>query len=228
MEVIVFASRKGGSGKSTLTAHLAAHAHKPSRPCLLIDTDPQGSLALWHRLRLAGGGTDDLPIKSAQRNIADVVKQAKQDGVEWVFIDTAPNLSASVTDAIRAATLVVIPCRPGVFDLDAVKDTIEFAREARRPYAVVINAAPPKRQDVESPTVTHARETLDALQIPVWGGQITQRANFSAALAEGEGAKEYDSGSTAAAEIARLWLAVEKSVKAIRGAREGGMHSVAA
>jgi chromosome partitioning protein len=228
MEVIVFASRKGGSGKSTLTAHLAAHAHKPSRPCLLIDTDPQGSLALWHKLRLAGGGADDLPIKSAQRNIADVVKQAKQDGVEWVFIDTAPNMSASVTDAIRAATLVVIPCRPGVFDLDAVKATIEFAREARRPYAVVINAAPPKRQDVESPTVTHARETLGALQIPVWGGQITQRANFSAALAEGEGAKEYDSGSTAAAEIARLWLAIEKSVKAIHGARDGGMHRVAA
>jgi chromosome partitioning protein len=228
MEVIVFASRKGGSGKSTLTAHLAAHAHKPSRPSLLIDTDPQGSLALWHKLRLAGGGADDLPIKSAQRNIADVVKQAKQDGVEWVFIDTAPNLSASVTDAIRTATLVVIPCRPGVFDLDAVKDTIEFAREARRPYAVVINAAPPKRQDVESPTVTHAREILGALQIPVWGGQITQRANFSAALAEGEGAKEYDSGSTAAAEIARLWLAIEKSVKAIHGAREGGMHRVAA
>ena len=228
MEVIVFASRKGGAGKSTLTAHLAAHAHKPSRPCLLIDADPQGSLALWHKLRLAGGGADDLPIKSAQRNIADVVKQAKADGVEWVFIDTAPNMSASVTDAIRTATLVVIPCRPGVFDLDAVKDTIEFAREARRPYAVVINAAPPKRQDVESPTVTHAREILGALQIPVWGGQITQRANFSAALAEGEGAKEYDSSSTAAAEIARLWLAIEKSVKAIHGAREGGMHRVAA
>ena len=228
MEVIVFASRKGGAGKSTLTAHLAAHAHKPSRPCLLIDADPQGSLALWHKLRLAGGGADDLPVKSAQRNIADVVKQAKADGVEWVFIDTAPNMSASVTDAIRTATLVVIPCRPGVFDLDAVKDTIEFAREARRPYAVVINAAPPKRQDVESPTVTHAREILGALQIPVWGGQITQRANFSAALAEGEGAKEYDSNSTAAAEIARLWLAIEKSVKAIHGAREGGMHRVAA
>ncbi|MFL5064200.1 MAG: division plane positioning ATPase MipZ, partial [Xanthobacteraceae bacterium] len=33
MNVIVFASRKGGSGKSTLTAHIAAHVHKSSRPC---------------------------------------------------------------------------------------------------------------------------------------------------------------------------------------------------
>jgi cellulose biosynthesis protein BcsQ len=225
MNVIVFASRKGGSGKSTLAAHLAAHAHKPSRPCLLIDTDPQGSLTLWHKLRNA----DELPLKAAQRGISDIVKAAKRDGCEWVFVDTAPNMSASVTDAIRAATLVVVPCRPGVFDLEAVKETVGFARHLRKPYAVVINAAPPRRQDVESPMVTHARESLLGLDVPVWGGQITQRAIFSSALAEGEGAKEYDSDSLAAAEIARLWVAIEKSVKAIHGVHEGAaMHRVAA
>ena len=44
MNVIVFASRKGGSGKSTLAAHLAAHVHKATKPTLLVDADPQGSL----------------------------------------------------------------------------------------------------------------------------------------------------------------------------------------
>jgi len=225
MNVLVFASRKGGSGKSTLAAHLAAHVHRPSRACLLIDADPQGSLTLWHKLRNA----EELPLRTAQRGVADMVKAAKHDGIEWVFIDTAPNMSASVTDAIRAATLVVVPCRPGVFDLEAVKETVAFARRLRKPYAVVINGAPPRRQDVESPMVTHARESLLGLNIPVWGGQITQRANFSLALAEGEGAKEYDADSFAAAEIGRLWLAIEKSVKAIHGAREGAvMHRVAA
>ncbi len=225
MNVLVFASRKGGSGKSTLAAHLAAHVHKPSRPCLVIDADPQGSLTLWHKLR----NNDEPPVKPVQRGIADAVKAARRDGVDWVLIDTAPNMSASVTDAIRSATLVVIPCRPGVFDLDAVKDTIAFAREVRKPYAVIINAAPPKRQDAESPSVTEARESLAKLHIPVWGGQITQRANFSLALADGEGAKEYDADSHAAAEISRLWSAIERSVKAIHGAHEGAaMHRVAA
>ena len=51
MNVIVFASRKGGAGKSTLAAHLAAHCFKTSRSCLLVDADPQGSLTLWHGLR---------------------------------------------------------------------------------------------------------------------------------------------------------------------------------
>ena len=225
MNVLVFASRKGGSGKSTLAAHLAAHVHRPSRACLLIDADPQGSLTLWHKLRNA----EELPLRTAQRGVADMVKAAKHDGIEWVFIDTAPNMSASVTDAIRAATLVVVPCRPGVFDLEAVKETVAFARRLRKPYAVVINGAPPRRQDVESPMVTQARESLGKLNIPVWGGQITQRANFSLALADGEGAKEYDAESQAAAEIARLWAAIERSVKAIHGVHEGAaMHRIAA
>jgi chromosome partitioning protein len=225
MNVIVFASRKGGSGKSTLAAHLAAYAHRPSRSCLLIDTDPQGSLTLWHKLRNA----ETLPLKAALRGIGDIVRAAKRDGIEWVFVDTAPNMSASVTEAMRSATLVVVPCRPGVFDLEAVKETVSFARQMRKPYAVVINGAPPRRQDVESPMVTHARESLLGRNIPVWGGQITQRANFSLALAEGEGAKEYDAESVASAEIGRLWAAIEKSVKAIHGVHEGAaMHRVAA
>jgi len=225
MNVVVFASRKGGSGKSTLAAHLAAHVHRPSRPCLLIDTDPQGSLALWHRLR----NVEDLPLRITQRGIPEIVKAAKGDGIEWVLIDTPPNMLACVTDAMRAATIVVVPCRPGIFDLDAVRETVAFARQSRRPYAVVINGAPPRRQDVESPMVTFARESLGKLNIPVWGGQITQRANFTLALADGEGAKEFDAESQAASEIARLWSAIEKSVKAIHGAHDGAaMHRIAA
>ena len=149
--------------------------------------------------------------------------------VEWVFIDTPPKVSASVIEAIEAATLVIIPCQPGLFDIDAVQETIGYARQARTPYAVVFNAAPPKRQDIESPAVTAARECLARLQVPVWGGQITHRANFSLALTAGEGVKEYDSDSYSTAEIGRLWQAIEKSVKAIRGARDGAaMHRAAA
>jgi chromosome partitioning protein len=225
MDVIAFASRKGGSGKSTLAAHLAVHVHRPSRPCLLVDDDPQGSLTLWNGLRK----NDALPIKAVQRGIADILKKAKRDGVEWVFIDTPPNVSVSVIEGIEAATLVIIPCRPGLFDIDAVQETIGYARQARTPYAVVLNAAPPKRESVESQAVTAARECLSRLEVPVWGGQITHRASFSLALTGGEGVKEYDADSSSTAEIARLWQAIEKSVKAIRGARDGpAMHRVAA
>jgi len=224
MKVIVFASRKGGSGKSTVAAHLAAHAHKSSRPSLLIDADPQGSLSLWHRLR----GTGEPALKSGVRGVSDILKAAKND-YDWAFIDTPPTVSAIVTDAIRAATLVVIPTRPTVFDLTAVRETIDICRQARKPYAVVINAAPVKRDDHEAPIVAQAREGLAKLRVPVWGGQITQRANFCISLAAGEGVREYDPESLAAAENGRLWTANTKSVQAIDGAYAGAvMHKAAA
>jgi cellulose biosynthesis protein BcsQ len=225
MDVIVFASRKGGSGKSTLTAHLAAHAHRPSRPVLLIDADPQASLSLWHKLR----GSGEPPLRSAAEGVADLVKAAKRAGYEWVFIDTPPNMSAVVTDSIHMATLVVIPARLTVFDIAAIKETMDLSRQLRKPYAVVINGVPARRDNTESPYVREAREILTGLNVPVWSGQITNRTSYSLALAEGEGAKEYDSRSEAAVEISALWLAIEKSVKAIHGAYEGvAMHRVGA
>ena len=183
MNVIVFASRKGGSGKSTLAAHLAAHVHKSTKPCLLVDADPQGSLTLWHKLR----GTNEPPIKAAVNSVSGIVAAAKRDGIEWVFIDTPPNTSAVVDDAIKNATMVIIPARPGVFDVNAVQETIQTCRAARKPYAVVINGAPARRDDAESPIVTIAREALAKFRAPVWGGQITNRADLLMALGQGRG-----------------------------------------
>jgi hypothetical protein len=91
--------------------------------------------------------------------------------------------------------MVIIPARPGVFDVNAVQETIQTCRAARKPYAVV-------------------------------SGQITNRADLLMALSHGEGAREYDAEGRAAAEISRLWAAIERSVKAIRGngSASGAMH----
>jgi chromosome partitioning protein len=213
MVVITVASRKGGSGKSTLTAHLAAFANKASRRCLLIDADPQGSLTLWHGLRKGG----EPLLRNATRGVDNLIKAAKDAGLEWVFIDTPPQMSGIVNDAIKAATLVVIPARPSVFDLDSVKDTIAYCRERRKPYALVINGAPAMRDGNPAPVTALARESLDKLKAPVWAGQITHRTTYSLAIAEGEGAREFDPDSLAANEISRLFSAIERSVKMIQG-----------
>ncbi len=225
MNIVVFASRKGGTGKSTLAAHLAAHNHQASRRCLLIDADPQGSLTLWHRLRKGG----EPPLQNGLHRLPDLIENARSEGFEWVFIDTPPLVSYEVSEAIWAATLVVIPARPSVFDLTAIKETIEVAHAAQKPFAVVLNAVPPKRLGDDSRMVALARRSLLGLGAPVWSGQITQRANLTLALADGSGADEFEAQSAAALEIAGLWVAIENSVKAIRGAYDGAvMHQRAA
>jgi chromosome partitioning protein len=214
MNVITLASRKGGAGKSTLTAHLAAYAHTAGRRCLIIDADPQGSLTLWHSLRADG----EPQLQNAARGIERALAIALTEGYGWVIIDTAASMWVVVQEAIRAATLVVIPARPGFFDLNAVRETVATARERGRPFAVVLNAAPAKRDDKEAPVVTQARAYLEKYEIPVWSGQISQRAGLTLTLAVGASTCELEPYSAGAAEITSLWSAIERSVAAINAA----------
>jgi chromosome partitioning protein len=218
MDVITLASRKGGAGKSTLTAQLAAQAHTLGKRVLVIDADPQGSLVLCNSLRARA-----LPLMTAERGIDRALALAMVDGIEWVFIDTAPTMWVVVQEAVRAATLVLIPARPGFLDLSAVRETVKCARERDKPYAVVLNACPVKRGQKEAPAVVHARAWLEKSKIPVWSGQISQRTGFMLSLSHGVGAGEDDARSLGAAEITKLWSAVEKSVAAVNVARAAGM-----
>jgi len=121
--------------------------------------------------------------------------------------------------AIRAATLVLIPARPGLFDLDSARETIAAARERGKPFAVVLNAAPARREERDAPALALARAALGADKIPVWScGQISQRAAFALTLAAGATAWEAEPESAAAAEIGHLWSAVVRSVEAVNAA----------
>jgi chromosome partitioning protein len=222
MNVITVASRKGGAGKTTLCAHLAALAHRQGKRCQVIDGDPQGSLALCNRLR-----SDALPFATAERGIDRAVALAQVAGTEWVFIDTSPTMWVVVQEAIRAATLLLIPARPGFLDLDAVRETVKCARDRNKPYAVVLNACPVKRDEREAPAVAQARAYLDREGVPVFAGQISHRAAFSFTLAAGGSVAETDESSLAAAEIMKLWAAVEKSVAAINNAYADAAAAVA-
>lgn len=202
MHVISFSSRKGGSGKSTVAAHLSVFADTPARPALLIDTDPQGSLAFWHELRAA---PTPLLVKCDHKDLAAVVDDARREGIDWVFIDTPPHASAAIADAMRAADLIVIPLRPAVFDIAAVAATLDMAKAIGKPTLPVINAAPARRILGEPAVVQEAREALKGLGVSAWSGQVTNRAAFAHALASGQAVNEFEPSSPAAKEMAALW-----------------------
>jgi chromosome partitioning protein len=219
MNVITLASRKGGAGKSSLTAHLAAFAHRQGHRCLVVDADPQGSLSLWHSRRAGSQPA----LQNAARGIDRALAHAMLEGYEWIFLDTSPTMWVVVQEAIRAATLVVIPARPGFFDIAAVQETVRIARKHDKPYAVVINGAPVKRDDKEAPAVALSRAELDKLAIPAWSGQISHRAAYVASLAAGLSVGELGPETAAGMEIARLWSAIERSVEAINSAHQAAI-----
>ncbi len=219
MRVVAFSSQKGGSGKSTLSAHLSVFADAPGKPALLIDTDPQASLAFWHELRAA---ETPILVKCTAKDLPAVIEEAKTEGIDWVFIDTPPHNAAAIAEAMRAADLVVVPLRPAVFDIAAVAATLDMAKALNKSALPVINAAPARRILGEASVVAEARQALAGMGATAWDGQVTNRAAFAHALASGQAVHEFEPSSPAAAEMVKLWEAVRIAVGDVPATKRKG------
>lgn len=122
MRKIAVMSQKGGAGKTTLVVHLAVEAQRQGVKVEIVDTDPQQSAGVWSRAR---GGDTPIVTHVQPTKLAAALTQRASAGVELVIIDTAPNAGPDAVDVARLANLVLIPVRPGVFDLAAARQTIE-------------------------------------------------------------------------------------------------------
>src|SRR5262249_53337698 len=154
MNVITVVSCKAGTGKTTLTAELAAHACGRGRRCLVIDADPRGDFALVNARR-AGGV---LPLATDARHLVRQLEVAELLGYDWALIDTAPTISARVEEAVGVAGMVIVPARPGLSDLADVSRAADLVQGAGKPCLVVLNGVQADQSD--APAVRESREWL--------------------------------------------------------------------
>jgi chromosome partitioning protein len=202
-------SQKGGSGKTTLAAHLAV-ALGGGRRVVLVDTDPQRSATAWWRAR--GRETPELVETPAGDIIATVRRIRAAGGGGLIVVDTMPSVAADIASIARAADYVLIPCRPSVLDLLAIGGTVEVVRSVRTAAAIVLNAAPAPRGAGEAAVTHEARRALAQYGLPVLPQVIGQRAVLAHALAAGLAVEEFEPQSKAAAEIRLLARIMEESL----------------
>jgi chromosome partitioning protein len=197
LKVLVVASQKGGSGKTTLAGHLAVQAElNGDGPVGLIDVDPQGSLADWWNERTA---PNPFFIQTAVPRLADDIRELAAHGLEMLIIDTPPALTATIADVIRVADLVLVPTRPSPHDLRSIGATVALAEELGKPLLFVLNGAAPR-----------ARITNEAVAVLSRSGTLVpsiihQRVDFAASMIDGRTVMELDAISRSAKEIAKLW-----------------------
>jgi len=197
MDVLVFASQKGGSGKTTLSGQMAVAALRAGiGPVAVIDTDPQGSLLAWATAR---GQTAIAAFKSSGEKLVDDLVRLKEQGVRLVIVDTPPAANASIVAAVRCADLVVIPARPSPHDLRAVGSTIDIVEAHGKAMIFVVNSAMPRAKITAEVAVALSQHGTVA---PV---TVHHRIDYAASMIDGRSVMEVAEDGRSAAEMAALW-----------------------
>jgi chromosome partitioning protein len=195
MPSIGFLAQKGGAGKTTLCVHLGVLAGD----ALIVDLDPQRSAEGWWESRSAD--LPDLAVGAAR----DLGKALAANRHSWVLVDTAPHAAEDARVVAASVDLVVIPSRPAIFDLRAIRATVEIVQEAKAKAVIVLNACGAGRGIAEASVTTEARQQLAVYGVPVAPVAITQRAALAHALNDGRAVTEYEPDGKAADELKSLW-----------------------
>lgn len=205
MHTIAILSQKGGTGKTTLTLHLAVAAERARQSVVVIDLDPQASAAGWKDSR-PGETPVVVPVPSSR--LPQALEAARAGGAGLALIDTAPHATDAALAAAEVADLVLIPCRPGILDLRAIGTTARAIKIAGKPAYVVLNAMPPRAPNVLADAI--AAVAVHGLQVaPI---TMQQRAAYAHALTAGQSAQEYDPMSKAAEEFSQLYAWVRRQL----------------
>jgi chromosome partitioning protein len=203
MKTVVIVSQKGGTGKTTIAVHLAVAAERKGKPAVIIDLDPQASATAWRDLRQAVAPA----VQSVQPvRLGPTLKAAADAGAELAVIDTPARSENTALEAVRAADLALIPCRPGFFDTAAMSFTANLLKLAGKPGFLVFSQVPARAQTLLA-EVTDALTTYGLTAAPP---SLHLRAAFSHAIPGGQSAQEYEPRGKAAAETAALYIWLDK------------------
>lgn len=144
MRTISLVSTKGGCGKTALSCALAVRFD-----AVLLDLDPQASACRWRDRR-----DDKEPVVTdvAPARLRPTLDALAEQGVDVVVIDTPPRSETAALEAVRAADLVVVPCRAQIVDVETVSNTLALLTLARSPLAVAVLVAVPAPRAASRPS----------------------------------------------------------------------------
>jgi len=199
--IITVAQQKGGTGKTTVAAHLAVALVHRRKSVAILDVDPQGSLGQWFeaRERHLGEAATGMRFRTAsgwgaRREARDLARDH-----DFVVVDTPPKSDSETRPAIEAANLVAVPVQPTPVDLWSTDSILAMIARERANGLLVIN-----RVTQRAKLTAEMIAAIRGLGCVAADAQLGNRVGFAASMGKGSTVLELEPSGKAAQEVEAL------------------------
>lgn len=205
MPTIVFASPKGGVGKSTAAVLLASEFASHGGTVTLVDADPNHPLSQWAKLP---GKPEKLTVvdDATEDSIIEVVEAAALR-TTFVIVDLEGTASMMAGYAMSRADLVIIPAQGSHLDATEAVKAIKLVKSQERafqrkiPFAVLFTRTSPA---LRPRTLQSIESQLAENRTPMFGAQIHERDAYRALFAFGGTLADLDASQVSNLAAAKL------------------------
>lgn len=221
MPTIVFASSKGGVGKSTSAVVLASELARKGAGVTILDADPNRPVSQWAR---RPGRPENLTVSAdvTETTVIDLIEQAAAR-TPFVVVDLEGTASMTVAYAISRADLVVIPTQGSQLDAAEAAKAVKLIRQQEKafgrtiPYAVLFTRT---STAIRPRTLQHIQGELGRHGVPVLQAQMHERDAFRAIFSFGGTLQDLDPGqvSNLPVAIANARAVASEVIALLRGA----------
>ena len=146
MRTIAFLTQKGGAGKTTLAASLAATAACTGERVIVLDLDPLQSLVRWAKRRETAKPANKVIVEPLERDrlprLRTILEGLAGAGFTLAIFDTSGADATAVRLVSEVADLCLLPTRPTCLDVEAGAATFRAVFLAKRKAAFVLNQCP--------------------------------------------------------------------------------------
>lgn len=210
-KIVTVFNQKGGAGKTTTACQLAGTFGHRGFDVLVADLDRQGSASKW----LARGSEDGrfpATLWSGHLYSGNVAAELGKlvDKYDLIFVDCAPAVDQPGTwSSLLVSDLAIIPTKLTPADIDAVYDSFELAKRARReigvefPVRVLATAFHRNRND-ERIALESLQENKAYPDFPVLQTSLGDRVAFTRSMLYGVTAHSIPKAGDAVSELDAL------------------------
>lgn len=186
MPTIVFASPKGGAGKSTSAVVLATELAQRGAAVTVIDADPNHPVSQWAQ---RPGCPQTLTVVGdvSETTIIDTIEDASAK-TAFVIVDLEGTASMTVAYAISRADLVVIPVQGSQLDAAEAAKAIRLIRQQEKAFSRRISYAvlfTRTSTAIKPRTFQHIRNEFSDHGVPAFQTQMHERDAFRAIFSFG-------------------------------------------